>query len=290
MRFSAPALAVSTAMLVASGCLAPPVRFRPPAPVEISLPTWLTSPVGEEQREAPLLVGMRLPPELAEFGERYPTLPAWVLYGTVRCLGADEFLATGTIRRYTVSGESDVEYRQVVDTLRYHVDAQRVDAALAAAVQLRAAAKDEASAGQAMEKHLRYHHRGFALYSLRPEDPAAGRSEAVETFRAGAKPQCDPVGWRETAGEYRLTYVGDFRYSDPISAFRQTEEEAIAELARATLIRVSDMQKHADELREVTSKETLSVRIRGLRVVRRAVDLDSGTCFVTVCVPKGGAK
>jgi len=259
-------------------------------PVEIALPTWLTAPVGEAQRDAPLLVGMRLPPELAEFGKRYPVLPPWAIYGTVRCLGSDEFLATGSIRRFTMSGESATEYRHVVDTLRYHVDAVRVDTALASATQLCASATDEAAVRHALEGYLRYHHRGFALFSLQHRGSDAARTESVEVFRVGEKPACDPVGWRETGEEFRLTYVGDFNYSDPLGAFRKTEEEAIAELARTTLIRFADMQKQADEFREVASKETLSVRIRGLRVLRRAVDLDSGTCFVTVCVPKAPGR
>lgn len=266
---------------------------RSPDPLELSLPLWLTAPSGDEQRETPVLLGMELPPDLTPFGERFASLPPWYVYGTVRCLGAEELLAIGTVRTYS-RHDGMAEYRHVVDTLRYHVDAQRVEMALSAATQAVAQAKSDGDRWAFLKANLRYRHSGFGLFRLAGVGNAEEDAGGSETFREGVPPAGEPVGWRETAAEFLVTQAGDFRYSDPVGALRRTEEDAIAELARGTLLRLAHLQKdlggEGEVIRENITKETFWLRIKGVRVLRRSVDLSDGTCRVTISVPKSGVS
>lgn len=276
--------------LVVSGCwmFQPGAGMKPPMPLELALPLWLTSPQGDEQRSAPVMMGMPLPPELTPFGKRFADLPPWYVYGTVRCLGAEEFLASGVVRTHILH-DGRAEYRCVSDSLRYNVDAARVEESLSSVTQaisgVQAADRDAV-----LRANLSRYSSGYGLFTLAG---AGGQKEGgTETFRVGVRPECEPVGWQETASEFRVTQIGDFSYRDPLGALRRVEEDAIADLARGMLVRLAHLQKSAEgeneNVFEETTRESLRVKIRGVRVLRRAVDLSEGTCFVTITVAKGG--
>lgn len=265
---------------------------RPAEPLQLSLPLWLTAPSGDEQREAPVLLGMKLPPDLTPFGERFASLPPWYVYGTIRCLGAEELLASGTIRTYSMD-DGAAEYRHVVDTLRYHVDAQKVAAALASATQALVYARDDLDREVTLRANLRHYYTGFGLFSLSTSagsDGAAG----MESFRADTPPKCEPAGWRETASDYFVTQPGNFNYSDPLGAFRKTEEDAIAELAKGIMVRLAFLEKSGitvgADAREAATKETVKLRLKGVHVLRRSVNLADGSCSVTIGLPKSGVS
>jgi hypothetical protein len=259
--------------------------------MEILLPTWFTAPRGVEQRSAPVMLGTQLPPELAQVGKRFVGLPPWYVYGAVRCLGASEFLATGVVRTHVLN-DGRAEYRCVSDSLCYNVDSQRVEEALASAERDLRETKDSDRDKVLRRKIIRYD-SGFALFSLAGDDGEKGDG-AQERFRAGAAVPGDPVGWRATANEYRVTQVGDFAYSDPLGSLRKVEEDAISELARGTIVQLAHVRKsmtgHGQETQEDTTRESIRVRMRGLRVLRRTVDMAEGSCRVTISVARDSVE
>lgn len=261
------------------------------APFEISLPLWLTQPLGDEQRSAPVMLGMSLPSELTPFGKRFAGLPPWYVYGTVRCLGADELLASGDVRTHMMN-DGMAEYRHVSDSLRYNVDERRVEEVLSAVTQA-VAGVSGGDRDAVLRANIRYYDSGYGLFALSDGAREEGR-RGLETFRVGVKPHCEDVGWRETESELHVTQVGDFTYGDPLGALRKTEEDAIAELARGATVRLAHLQKNLSEVGrdivEETTKETIKVRIRGVRVLRRCIDLSEGSCSVTVGVSKGAME
>jgi len=287
-RSSLPAVAAVLAACAGVACQTAPKR---PEPMEVLLPTWLTAPKGLEQRSAPVMLGTQLPPELAQVGKRFVGLPPWYVYGAVRCLGADEFLAAGVVCTHVLN-DGRAEYRCVSDSLCYNVDSQRVEEALSGAAKEVAEVRDADRDKVLRAKIIRYD-SGFALFSLAGDDGPKGDS-GQERFRAGDSVPGSPLGWSETADEYRVTQVGDFAYVDPLGSLRKVEEDAIGELARGTIVQVAHLHKSvtgaARDTQEDTTRETIRVRIRGLRVLRRTIDLSDGSCRVTIAVAKGSVE
>lgn len=80
-------------------------------------------------------------------------------------------------------------------------------------------------------------------------------------------------------------------------AFRRVEEEAIRDLAKSLLVKFSHMRKSVvdtttgivdDEIKEEVYREEITLRMRGVRVIRRVVDVDRQLCLVEVSVPRSG--
>jgi hypothetical protein len=116
----------------------------------------------------------------------------------------------------------------------------------------------------------------------------------METFRADTQPECEPAGWRETASGYFVTQTGDFNYGDPLGALRKTEEDAIAELAKGIMVRLAYLEKSGmmvgSDAREAATKETVRLRLKGVHVLRRSVNLADGSCRVTKGLSKSGVS
>ena len=293
-------------LVLAAGCRAPQVIG--PGARQLAYPTWFTSPVGEQQAEAPVSLDMRLPPHLAPLQKVF-ALPGWVIYGTVRCLGSVEFAVQGNTRVFTVRDE-DGETRIVVDDIYYDVASGLVRAVLAQILADCAAGETELDRKNVLGRHVRRRFGGYVLFTLADGDAGAAEGEArenpllvsgasddaMETFDDGTAAAASKVGWRESAGYYEVTAAGDFRYGDPLGTFRQTEEDAIHDLAKAMVLRFSHMQRAVVEVtRDMTSgttedvvREQIGLRMRGVRVVRRIVDPARGVCLVTVRVPRDG--
>ena len=272
-------------------------------PSEVKLPQWFTMPQGDEQTDTPVDLGIRLPEHLVALGDEFG-LPHWVVYGVVRSLGAREFLANGTVKTFSVSderGESSV----VVDDVYYDVPVERVRAILQAIAIDCSEAENELARHNILGVFVRRRFGGIILFSL----DHAGELEtnllltsgvtkdAMETFDVGTPETLPVIGWRETASHYITTMPGRYMYGNPVLAFRRTEEEAIRDLAKTLLHKFSHMRKAVvddvgeridDEIKEDVYREEITLRMRGVRVVRRAINVDQGLCLVEVSVPRNG--
>jgi hypothetical protein len=104
------------------------------------------------------------------------------------------------------------------------------------------------------------------------------------------------VGWKEENGYTVTTMVGAFHYGNAERSFRRVEEEAIRDLAKGLMFKFSHMNKRYTEgtstvhedLSEETIKEEITLRMRGVKIRRRVVDLENALCLVEVCVPING--
>jgi hypothetical protein len=121
--------------------------------------------------------------------------------------------------------------------------------------------------------------------------------DPMEVFDADNPDDLPKVGWRETSTHYITTVPGSFMYGNPVLAFRLAEEEAIKDMAKTLLLNLSHMRKavvedidgdSSDEVDENVYCEEITLRMRGVRVLRRVVDMRHGLCLVEVSVPKNG--
>jgi hypothetical protein len=272
-------------------------------PSDVKLPRWFTMPQGDEQTDTPVSLGIQLPKHLIALGNEFG-LPHWVVYGVVRSLGAREFLANGTVKTFSVSderGESSV----VVDNVYYDVPADRIRAMLQAIAVDCAEAENELARHNALGIYVRRRFGGIILFSLDHVGEldtnlllsSGVTKDPMETFDVDSPETLPVVGWRETASHYITTMPGRYMYGNPVLAFRRTEEEAIRDLAKTLLHKFSHMRKSVvdtasarvdDEIKEDTYREEITLRMRGVRVLRRAVDIDQGLCLVEVSVPRDG--
>jgi hypothetical protein len=272
-------------------------------PSEIKLPEWFTMPQGSDQSDTPVNLGVRLPMHLRSLASEFG-LPNWVVYGVVRSLGSREFLANGTVKTFNVvdeRGESSV----VVDNVYYDVPVQQVRALLRAITMECSEAETELGRQNVLGAYVLRRFGGIVLFSL----DRAGQSQSnllltsgisndgMESFDSDHPESLPEVGWRETSSHYITTIPGPFMYGNPVLAFRRTEEEAIRDLAKTLLHKFSHMRRSVvdtasahkdDEIKEEVYKEEITLRMRGVRVLRRVVDVDRGLCFVEVCVPRDG--
>ncbi len=270
---------------------------------ELKLPEWFTMPRGDEQTDTPVSIGIRLPKHLKQLAKEYE-LPDWVVYGVVRSLGAREFLANGVIKTFSVTdeyGESSV----VIDEIYYDVPNGQTRDILASIAESCATAENELERHNVLGGYIIRRFGGIVLFSL---DHAGERetnllmttgesNDAMEQFDETHPEVLPVVGWRETSTHYITTMPGVFMYGNPVLAFRRTEEEAIRDLAKTLLYEFSHMRKSIvddasdqvdDEIKEEVFREEITLRMRGVRVLRRAVDMKSGLCLVEVSVPRNG--
>ncbi len=272
-------------------------------PPDLKLPEWFTMPRGDEQSDTPVSIGIRLPDHLKQLAEEY-NLPDWVIYGVVRSLGAREFLANGVIKTFSVTDESG-EASVVVDEIYYDVPNSQIRSILGSIAESCADAENELERHNILGGYVIRRFGSILLFSLDHAGEreanllmATGESnDAMETFNKTHPEVMPVVGWRETSTHYITTMPGTFMYGNPVLAFRRTEEEAIRDLAKTLLHKFSHMRKSVvdgatnlvdDEIKEETFREELTLRMRGVRVLRRAVDMKNGLCLVEVSVPRSG--
>ncbi len=298
MKNSVGLILVCLALGLVAGCHSTKsclgVEFR-----KVTLPTWFTQPTGSEQVFVPVDGSIRLPPHLETFAEQYE-LPRWVVYGVVRSLGAREFIAHGVFKTFTISddrGETSVS----VDEVHYEVDPGLVHAELKRLVIACSNAESELDRQNVLGRHVHRRFGGFLLFGLGERPPKAenllmtsGVSvDPMETFVGGeAMP---PVGWHETPSHFIETHTGRYAYGHPLHAFRQAEEEAIRELAKSLMVKFSHSRKQMErqandggDYQEDAVREEVRLYMRGVVVLRRAVDVNRGLCVVQVAVPTGG--
>lgn len=286
----------------ACGCRGPKCGFNT-RPSEVKLPQWFTMPQGDEQADTPVSLGIQLPEHLVALGDEFG-LPHWVVYGIVRSLGAREFLANGTVKTFSVSDEQG-ESSVVIDDVYYDVPVDQIRAILQAIAVDCAEAENELVRHNALGVYVRRRFGGIILFSL---DHAGERdtnllltsgatTDPMETFDVGVPETLPVIGWRETGSHYITTMPGRYMYGNPVLAFRRTEEEAIRDLAKTLLHKFSHMRKSIvdgasgrvdDEIKEDVYREEITLRMRGVRVLRRAVDVEQGLCLVEVSVPRNG--
>lgn len=285
-----------------SGCGGTACKLRP-QPLEVKLPMWFTQPQGNEQADTPVNIGVRLPKHLVPFVEEYG-LPSWVVYGVVRSLGAQEFLANGTLKTFSVvdsRGESSV----VVDDVYYDVPSNTIRAALGAISEACMDAETELDRHNVVGANVSRRFGGILLFTLSPAGGSRSNllltsgvsRDPMEAFGSDHPEAMPVIGWRETASHYITTMPGAYIYGNPVLAFRRTEEEAIRDLAKGLLLKFSHMRKSVvdsttgivdDEIKEEVYREEITLRMRGVRVMRRVVDVDRRLCLVEVSVPRSG--
>jgi hypothetical protein len=293
------------AVALSAGCGTTDVLNQRPA--EVSLPTWFTAPVDSEQLGTPANLGMRLPRHLRPFAAKY-ALPNWVVYGVVRCLGQEELLVNGTYKTFT-ERHNNTESTVVVDEVYYDVTVNGIDIELARIARLCAEAKSETDRIRVLSSFVTRRFGGYVLFDLSAGSGGKGKNEESlllasgesagtprETFSGGRDSKVPPVGWRETATHYISTTAGDFSYGDIIGSFRRAEEDGIQEMSRCLAFKRSQMRKdvtvHANDgdvdVSEEVAKEEFMLRMRGIRITRRFVDLENRACVIVVTLPVDG--
>jgi len=271
-------------------------------PTEVTLPLWFTTPPAEDQRDVPVSLGVNLPPHLLPLGKQFG-LPHWVIYGVVRSIGAREFLANGTFKSFTVVDEQG-ESRVVIDDLYYDVPMDKVRQMLASIAMECGEADTERERLDVLGSFVKRRYGSLILFSLdRKVDMktnlllTSGKSDdPVETFSVGQPGKMPEIGWKESGGQSVTTMVGPFNYGNAELSFRRTEEESIRDLAKGLMFKFSHMNKSyieggvnvSDDIKEEVYKEDITLRMRGVKVQRRVVDMARGLCLVEVCVPVGG--
>jgi hypothetical protein len=272
---------------------------------DVRLPKWFTMPHGAEQLDTPVSLGIRLPNHLRNLADEFD-LPNWVIYGVVRCVGADEFLANGSVKTLNVSDERG-EDTVTVDEIYYDVNQKEVKSILMDIEAQCALAENEIERQKVLSRYLMRRFGSIVLFTLKRVGGSgdelllsSGEShDAMEVFDCEDAKTLPKVGWRETPTHYIATVTGDFSYSNPVLSFRRTEENAIRDLAKTLLLDLSHMEKSFvdgagdvvdDAVSENVYREDLWLRMRGVRVVRRAVDLKHGQCLVVVSVPRSGVS
>jgi len=287
---------------VGSGCGKSTALGVSVRPTKVDLPLWFTTPDARASGDVPVSLGVNLPPHLAPLAKTYG-LPNWVVYGAVRALGAREFLANGTYRSFSVADERG-ESRVVVDDIYYDVPMEQAREILAGIAKECAEAENERERLDVLGSFVRYRFGGLVLFSL--DRQADGRTnllltsgksnDPVETFEIGTSVTMPVVGWKEEGGYTVTTMVGPFHYGNAELSFRRVEEEAIRDLAKGLMFKFSHMNKSfveggvrvSEDVREETIKEEITLRMRGVMIRRRVVDMERGLCLVEVCVPING--
>ncbi|HAS83525.1 MAG TPA: hypothetical protein DCS43_12865 [Verrucomicrobia bacterium] len=288
--------------VVLAGCgksLTTGLGGRPP---EVDLPTWFTAPTADMHADIPVSLGVSLPEHLQPLARQY-SLPNWVVYGVVRALGSQEFVANGVYRSYSVVDESG-ESRVVIDDLFYDVPMDQARQLLAGIAEECGKAETERGRMDVLGSFVKQRFGSMLLFSLdRQADMrtnlllVSGKScDPTERFSDGQPASMPPIGWKEEDGYTKTTMVGTFHYGNAELSFRRVEEEAIRDLAKGLMYKFSHMRKSfvvggvdvSDDMKEETYKEEITLRMRGVVVRRRVVDMKRGLCLVEVCVPVGG--
>lgn len=211
----------------------------------------------------------------------------------------------GTYRSFT-SIENNTESNVIVDDLYYDVTIEGIDKYLHKIDEECSSATNDLERLDVLGRHIKYRSGAYALFSLAPNSDENFRNllkesgaddSPSETFTPGTGSSLPQVGWKETETHFINTIIGEFRYSDPIGSFRKTEEDAIHDMARNIVMQYSHMQKRLTiaentikDSAEEAYKEELLLKISGLSIVRRAVDIDIGASIVSISVPKAGIQ
>jgi hypothetical protein len=289
--------------VLAGGCQTSPRSYTNHA--EVRLPRWFTQPKGGDQLDAPVSLGVRLPKHFRELADDFD-LPNWVIYGVVRCVGSDEFLANGSVHTFDLS-DSGGEDSVTVDDVYYDVNQKEVRWILKDIEAKCAFADNEVERQKVLGRYLRHRFGSIVLFTLKRVGAAGdglllsgGQTrDAMEVFDIKNSDEMPKVGWRETPSHYITTVTGDFSYGNPTVSFRRTEEDAIRDLAKTLLLGLSHMRKDfvvgvnngaGDDVAEDVYREDVWLRMRGVRVIRRAVDLKHCQCLVVVSVPRSGVS
>ncbi len=298
-------LSVLIAGCLLSGCASTP---QLPRSGSMELPRWLTEPSPLLEKDVPVSLHMSCPEHLDEFCDRYK-LPPWVVYGVVRCLGADEFVVNGVFRRFSITdeyGESNV----VVDKLHYDVVRRRIERRLRSIARAVGDAETELDRMNVLGSYVRRRFGAFVLFSLDHADAVQVAPENFTNLLLETGESLDEMerfdrdyvaglgihpGWTETKDYYQVVQAGGFGYGNPMDSFRRTEEEGIHELARSLVVKFSHLQRQfssersiADDVQEEAVREEIVLRMRGVRILRRVVDPGQRACMVTVRVPRDG--
>jgi hypothetical protein len=295
-------LALALALATAGGCGKSVTTGLCIRPTEVDLPLWFTQPPPESQPDVPASLNLSLPLHLQPLANEFH-LPGWVVYGVVRSIGAREFVANGTFRSFSVVDEKG-ESQVVIDDLFYDVPMDQARQVLASIAAECAAAETERERLDVLGSFVRRRFGGLILFSLNRQTDmktnlllTSGKStDPIETFSKGNPDKMPEIGWKETGGYTVTTMVGPFHYGNAELAFRRTEEEAIRDLAKGLMFKYSHMNKNfiegginvSDDVKEEVYKEDITLRMRGVIVRRRVVDMERGLCLVEVCVPVGG--
>ncbi len=294
--------AMAAGLLVNAGCRQAEVAGLANRPAEVHLPLWFTSPTTDLATDVPVGLGIQLPEHLVPLAREF-NLPNWIVYGVVRSIGAREFVANGTYRSFSVvdeQGESNI----VIDDLYYDIPIEHTRQLLASIAKECADAESERDRLDVLGSFVKRRHGALILFSFERKPDmkvnlllTSGKSnDPMETFTRGQPEKLLKIGWQETGGHTVTTIVGPFHYGNAERSFRRTEEEAIRDLAKGLMFKFSHMRKSYieggtevnEDFKEEVYKEDITLRMRGVRVRRRVVDMERGLCMVEVSVPVDG--
>jgi|GEM_PF-2288413 len=261
------------------------------------LPAWLTSPDEREHQGVPVDLEMNIPEGLRPFERRY-ALPPWMIYGTVRALGMQRMHIKGDVKSFSLDLNGHPSELPEQDGLIYFVPEADIHRALMKIVKNGSAARDEDELNEKMASYIQYLHQGrYALFSLIPSAEALGRgsSHTMEIFKSG-RDDLPAIGWVSTDRFHETTVAGRYDPASPIESFQRAEELAIRDLAAGLQVKLQSLERvenletnlYAATLVESAIKTTFDLELRGVHVVRRAVDVEKGICLVAVRVPRSG--
>jgi len=270
---------------------------KSPVAKSLLLPAWMTAPDARERTGVPVDLKMQTPLALRSFEHRY-ALPPWMIYGTVRVLGMQRMRIEGDVKSYALvlNGQSSALPEE--DELIYFVPEADIHRALMAIVQDCSSAKNEDELNQRFARYVqRLYKERYALFSLSPSDEplGGGSSQTVEIFKSNRE-DLPVIGWGANEHFYETTVAGTYNSDYPLESFIRAEELGVRDLVEGIRVklqsveRVENVQTNSfnSHLAESAVKESLNLELRGVEVIRRAVDVDQGICLVTVRVPKDG--
>ena len=240
---------------------------------------------------------MKMPDHLELFRRKYE-LPGWMIYGVVRSRGTRELIVTATHKSYT-EVENDLSSVMVVDDIQYDVNVNGIDQALQKIARECALAENGQKRREVIISHLKRRWGPYVLFSLEPRRVAGlsmlastdGDKTPMEQFSTASTEIQTKLGWSESSTRYENTLVGAIRNNNFYDSFRRTEEEAVYDMAKNVVIKYSKMREASvldSNESEASKQNKISLKIKGLRIDRRKVDLLSNTCIVTISVPKDG--
>jgi hypothetical protein len=263
----------------------------------LTLPAWLTAPDVRERRGVPVDLKMKIPDLLRPFEVRY-ALPPWMIYGTVRALGMRRMHIEGNVKSYSLVLDGRASELPEEDELIYFVSESNIHRALMKIVRDCSEAKDEEALNRKMASYLQCLYRDrYALFTLTPSDVPFddGVSQTVEIFKLG-RDDLPTIGWVTNKQFQETTVAAKYNPTRPLESFQRAEELAIRDLASGLQLRLQSLDQlekletkcSRSKLLESAVKESFDLELRGVQVVRRAVDLERGICLVAVRVPMGG--
>jgi len=264
----------------------------------LTVPAWVTVPDDRERKGVLVDLNMNIPKTLRVFESRYG-LPPWMIYGTVRALGMQRMWVNGDLKSYKLAVNGNISKLPEEDTLIYFVPEKDIHRALLRIVKDCSEAKDEEELNKKMARYIQCLYKDeYALFTLTPSDRAfkGGMTGSVEIFKKG-RDDLPRIGWVTTKEFYETTVSAVFNPKHALESFQKAEELAIRDLVEGVKVKVQVLEsvKHREgadlvgsKMFESAVKETLNLELRGVEVIRRAVDVEKNICLVAVRVPKSG--